>query len=123
MENKYTDNRGLLYTQKATLNAQLYLNFVNKLSLDKLGLSLAFLTLYLLSGHEVMTIHIFTYIIRLFSLQGQILLRKRFRVPFLRQGSFFKINERNISEATELCEGSKRGFLRMANTTRPFPDV
>ena len=48
MENKYTDNRGLLYTQKATLNAQLYLN--NKLSLDKLGLSLAFLTLYLMGG-------------------------------------------------------------------------
>ena len=29
--------------------------------------------------------------------------RKSFRVPFLRQGSFFKSNERNISEATELC--------------------
>ena len=56
---------------------------------------------------EVITIHICTYIIRLISLQGQKLPRKSFRVPFLRQGSFFKINERNISEATELCEGSK----------------
>ena len=50
-------------------------------------------------------------------------LEKSFRVPFLRQGSFFKSNERNISEATELCEGSKEGFLRMANITRPFQGV
>ena len=56
-----------------------------------------------LNGPEVMTIHICTYIIRLFSLQGQKLPRKSFRVPFLRQGSFFKINESNILEATELC--------------------
>ena len=55
----------------------------------------------------MMTIHICTYIIRLFSLQGQKLPRKSFRVPFLRQGSFFKINERNISEATKFFEGSK----------------
>ena len=54
---------------------------------------------------------------------GQKLPRKSFRVPFLRQGSFFKSNERNISEATELCEGSKEGFLRMANITRPFQGV
>ena len=54
----------------------------------------------------MMTIHICTYIIRLFSLQAQKLSRKSFRVPFLRQGSFFKINERNISEATEFFEGS-----------------
>ena len=71
-----------------------------------------------MSGPEVMTIHICTYIIGLFSLQGQKLPRKSFRVPFLRQGSFFKINKRNISEATELCEGSKLGFLRMANIAR-----
>ena len=61
---------------------------------------------WLLSGPEVMTIQFCTYIIRLCSFQGQKLPRKSFRVPFLRQGSFFKINERNISEATELCEGS-----------------
>ena len=76
-----------------------------------------------LNGPEVMTIHICAYIIRLLSLQGQKLSRKSFRVPFLRQGSFFKINESNISEATELCLGSKLGFLRRANITRPFSDV
>ena len=58
---------------------------------------------WLLSGPEGLTIHICTYIIGLLSLQGQKLPRKSFRVPFLRQGSFFKINERNISKATELC--------------------
>ena len=62
---------------------------------------------WLLSGPEVMTIHICTYNIRLFSLQGLKLPGKSFRVPFLRQGSFFKINERNISEATKFFEGSK----------------
>ena len=78
-----------------------------------------------MSGPEVVTIHICTYIIMLFS-QGQKLPRKSFKVSFLRQGSFFKINEkgeRNISEATELCEESKWGFLRMADITRLFPDV
>ena len=56
-------------------------------------------------------------------LLGQKLHRKSFRVPFLRQGSVFKINDRNISEATEICEGSKLGLLRMANITSPFPGV
>ena len=39
---------------------------------------------------------------------GQKLPKKSFRVPFLRQRSFFKSNERNIFEATELCEQSVR---------------
>ena len=29
-------------------------------------------------------------------------------------------NKTFISEATELCERSKKGFMRMANTTRPL---
>ena len=60
-----------------------------------------------LSDPNWLTIPIYPYIMGYYMFLGQKLPKISFRVPFLRQGSFFKSNERNISEATELCEGSK----------------
>ena len=59
---------------------------------------------------------------------GQQFLSKFLEYHFGGKGHFstFKSNERNISDiyvATELCEESKEGFLRMANITRQFRGV